>query len=153
MKKKLFSILMTVVMFMLVVSTTNPIKAATTDTTVEDITNQDTIHTGANKPVSNITTKGDHITVIYSAASFKIIGAGTDATASQGRPDGYAWLGIRVTAPAGKDIEKYKIKDAVAGTTFDRYFGVNEERLKDAVKNGKDLTFSVTVDWLKADDT
>lgn len=148
MKKKIFSIFVTVVVFVLALAFINSVKAATT--TVTDITNVDTIHAGEGKPTTTQNVNGDNIEITYSVASLKIIGEGTNGTASEGRPNGYAWLGIRITAP--DSASKYKIGNNVetlkAERTFDKYFGINQESLKDAVIKGQDKTFTINVKWL-----
>ena len=149
--KVLLSILFVVALLGLVFTTS--VNAAGT-VSVVDITNTDTLHTGADKPQPTIKTDGNTITVTYNAASLKIIGAG-ESEAAEGRPAGYAWLGIRITAPT--DATKYKVngtdETSITGGTVDAYFGVSEEKLEEATRAEKDLTYTRTYSWLKDEGT
>ena len=148
--KKLFIGIVFAMVCCVALTFTNTVSAAAYDK-VTDITNTDTLHNSSGKPTCTITANDGNtvVNVVYNAADLKIIGEGTEG-ASEGRPDGYAWLGIRVSAP--DTATKYKINDETEennNTSFDKYFGVNKEKLEKATKEGKDITYSLKVTWLK----
>ena len=62
---------------------------------------------------------------------------------------------IRITAPT--DATKYKVngtdETSITGGTVDAYFGVSEEKLEEATRAEKDLTYTRTYSWLKDEGT
>lgn len=151
MKNKIFLGTLFIILFLGAILTTT-VNAQST-VTVQDITSQDTLHTGTEKPTPDITTDGNTITVTYNAASLKIIGEGTGGQASEGRPAGYAWLGIRITPPT--EATKYKVdgeEETITGGTVDAYFGISEAKLEEATREERDLTYTKTYSWLKDED-
>ncbi len=119
---------------------------------IEDITNSDTIK---DEDVKKSTIEGNNektTTITFSAASLKTIDAGKEGQASEGRPAGYAWLGIRITVPteAKKFKENNEAEEDLGGkTTLDKYVGVNEDNLRKAVEEGKDSkVYTFDYAWL-----
>ncbi len=153
--KKLFIGLVFVMVCCVALTFTNSVSASSIALNVTDITNADTYHSG-NKKIefdSSISEDGKTVNVVYNSADLKIIGGGEGDTASEGRPDGYAWFGVRVTAPTVDDtkITKYKIDngEAVEGTSYDGYFAINKDKLEQATKEAKDINYSFKITWLK----
>ena len=154
MKKKLLLVLMliaaVVVMPRVYADETKTISPAV----VTDITNSDTLI--GDKPNDAVKTadNGD-VTITYENSKFKILGAGSQDTDSEGREDGYAWIGFRVTVPTNATKytltrgEKELAKDeSVSSTsTFDRYVGISVENLTKAANEGKDLVYAYDLTW------
>lgn len=127
--------------------------------TVSDITNEDTLHNAGTVPTVSISVqksgeKKDVAQVTYSAAELKIIGGDRD------RPDGFAWLGVRLTPKEtnGKTYTHYKIDNGNVeqlsdnnGKSLDYYFPVSKANLTSAVKEGKDLIFTKAITWLTSE--
>ena len=129
--------------------------------TVSDVTNTDTTHGGVAITKPNIT-QGKDITITYKGLSLKTLGNGDIE-----RPEGKAWIGIQVKNDSKK--EKAKVRVTVFDETqgkyvtqewanyndvFDSennvYLGVNADRLKGAMADGRNggmLTFVLEFDW------
>ncbi len=135
--------------------------------TVSDATKDDTLHSGAEKP--NAVVKGantSNVTVIYTGINAKTLG--DDIT---NRPDGYAWLGVKVAPDSSvTDLSKVNVRityfddenafDYITKTgtyqnTVDAdntyYLGINNWRLKGAMEadtygDGM-LRFVLEFDW------
>ncbi len=144
MKNKLLSIVAMATTLFLAFSLTSIVNAA--GTTVENITNEDTIASGTVSP--KIETSDSETTLTYSAIDLKVV-PGNPAIQ---RPAGYAWIGVKATAPNDLDITKYQIgSDAeVSKTTYEEYFGVSEDKLKEATEKGEDIVYTVTVKWMNS---
>ena len=158
MKNKLLSIVAMATTLFLAFSLTSIVNAA--GTTVENITNEDTIASGTVSP--KIETSDSETTLTYSAIDLKVV-PGNPAIQ---RPAGYAWIGVKATAPNDLDITKYQIgSDAeVSKTTYEEY-SYPEEYLGNVknqssftyatsytfdAKEGKDVLYTVTVKWMNS---
>ncbi len=164
MKKTL--IIATLLVFTLMIGIL-PVMAATQErqttegeyVTISDITNEDTLHTEGTNPTVTISVKKsgekeDTAEVTYSAAELKTVGGKED------RPEGFAWLGIRLTPKEtnGKTYTHFKIdNDSVEelvdnnNKSLDYYFPVSRANLTNAVRDGKDLIFNKTITWLTSE--
>ncbi len=123
---------------------------------VGNITNDDSLKTPGSVRVTYSGEKTNNVTVTYSAADLK------EVEGDNTRPAGYAWLGLRFTVPT--DTAKYSLNDAgdtllsgndsynATGHYIDEYVGVDFAKLKAAVEAGKDVTYTLTYTWKKADD-
>ncbi len=146
MKKKLLSIVAMATTLFLAFSLTSIVNAAV-ETTVTDNTASDSYVSGA--PVPTITTEGDTTTVVYDSANLKTV----EADPIKERPGGFAWVGIKATA-TGEEVSKWEKSngDKDSGTSIVHFFAVSADKLKDAVENGKDLSYTLTVKWLDGSD-
>ncbi len=93
-------------------------------------------------------------TLTYSGKSFVMLEEGTEETDSNDRPEGYAWIGFKVTAPTdsssgsnklyvkvpGKDTFEEVTQDS--GKSYTEYVGINEEKLKAALEAGTSLKYT-----------
>ena len=91
-------------------------------------------------------------TITYSGKSFVMLGKGTPETGSEGRPEGYAWIGFKLTAPTDSSDKKLYVKAPGAnsftevnqdsGKSYTDYVGINEEKLQTALENGTKVTYT-----------
>ncbi len=126
--------------------------------TVQDITNQDTVHGSENKPTVTINpsdnTKVDKVTITYSKVNVKELGATSDTGGNGTRPAGYAWVGFSLTPEKANESDRYRVtyyndkegKEETTGwekleTNNKYYSGINAARLEYATKKGTPLTF------------
>ncbi len=126
---------------------------------VEDITNEDSLHSDAGEPSVDVTvTEGDNsdtVVVTYSAAELKIVDRMKDGT---DRGMDAAWLGVRLTPVDDETYTKFScslvskadIEDN-EGKSVDYYVAVTPEKLEEAVKGGKDLVYTEKIIWLEND--
>ena len=146
MKKTFVTIAM--VIFVSVFFTTS-IFAAANFGKVTDISSEDSATlTGEVKIEGNET---DNVTITYDAATLKIL-EGTDAQ-NGNRPAGYAWLGFNITKPDSVSPKEGNAKFRVNNgdpedyTDGNYYFGINKDKLIQAVTNSKNMEYTYEFDW------
>ncbi len=102
-------------------------------------------------PTIDITNQGEEITVTYDAAKLTVV----KEDEGLGRDAGYAWIGLRMTAPTNAEYCKVKGSDKATKITdgiFDEYFGVSEEKLKASVQDESNaIVYNYEITWYKAD--
>ena len=160
MSKKILTITTLLLVVLLVGFMSNSVMAAgVKNAVVADNTKEDSLKDGATKPTTSspkeeISGTKQTLTITYDAAKLKIV----DANPEIGREGGYSWVGVKVTAPTGAigcteddgtkysaTVNGYSTEDS--GFAFDQYFAVSEEKLQDAVANGKDITYKKSYVW------
>ena len=117
---------------------------------VSDITNANTL-VGGESSRSTPAVNGNKTTITYSGKSFVMLAKGTvEETGSEVRPEGYAWIGFKLTAPT-ESSKKLYVKAPGEGTftkvtdgenTYEDYVGIDEEKLQTALKNGTKVTYT-----------
>ena len=106
---------------------------------------------GKLNPKVDIAKDGEEITVTYDAAKLKIVEESKDIH----RPAGYAWIGLRMTAP--NDAKYCQVKGSDTATkfdnkTFDEYFGISEAKLKASIENeSNQIVYNYVITWYKDD--
>ena len=145
MKKKLLLVLMLIAAVVVM-----PRVSALDAMVVEDITNVDTL-TGDKKGA--VKDENGNYTITYDEAEFKVLEKGTENSASDGRPEGYAWVGFRIKLTDA--VKGYKLqrdgKDPVEKTTnsgandVDKYVGISVDNLTKAAAKGENLVYSYTL--------
>lgn len=120
----------------------------------EDITNENTL---MSEEKGYVATQGDETTLTYIDSTFRLLAGGEDA-----RPDGYAWIGVRLTQE-DEDVTHYstKVNDeevtsktALPETKYvDEYFGINVDKLTEAALADEALTYKYEVTWYASDET
>ena len=146
MKKTLVTIAM--VIFVSVFFTTS-IFAAANFGKVTDISAKDSATiTGEVKIDGNET---DNVTITYDATTLKILeGTGPE---NGNRPAGYAWLGFNITKPDSVSPKqgnaKYRVNNSEPEdyTDGNYYFGINKDKLIQAVTNSKNIEYTYEFDW------
>lgn len=134
---------------------------------VEDITAK-TGDSLVEASASNVQVDSENKTTItYSSGSFILLGAtGTEAeeantvseektidpsSTTQNRPDGYAWIGFTITRNNDSSSStKLSVKAPgeteftalTEGLTYTDFVGINVTKLKDALKEGKNVTYT-----------
>ncbi len=167
MNKKLVSVLMVVVMLVAVLSTTVSANGGAEPkipyAKVTNVTADDSLITAGAKPTAEISGNGtETVTVTFNAADLKYVDD------DQPRLDDKiaAWIGINVkpdnTGVTGtdKEINAYSVEVTGGGTTVTPgvkdlpvnglylYNGVNEDKLTEAVKAGKEnVTYTYDFKW------
>ncbi len=119
----------------------------------EDITNEDTLMT---EEKGSVSTEGDVTTLTYTTSTFRLLANGVGD-----RPDGYAWIGVRLTQE-DEDVTQYstKVNDSVVTSKtalpeskyVDEYFGINVANLTTAAQADEVLTYKYEVTWYASDD-
>ena len=111
--------------------------------TVKDISNADSLWNkddSYNVNIENNTT--EKVTITYGEIKVNTLPSKED------RPEGYAWLGFHITRPTGT-TSKVKVngKEIDNYTDGDYYFGINKDKLIDAVKNKRNIEYKYEFDW------
>ena len=109
----------------------------------------------------------DTVKIVYESAELTIEPAQAGGTNLEARPDGFGWLGIKITAPENVNYESanyysvnvkgeksetklYKEFKDVAGEddkVISLWSGINFDRLNTALTSGGDVTMSYYFDW------
>ncbi len=109
----------------------------------------------------------DTVKIVYESAELNIAPAQAGGQNLEARPDGYGWLGIKITAPTDVNYNKanyyavnvkgeksetklYKDYKDVAGEedkVISLWSGINFDTLNTALTKGSDVTMSYYFDW------
>lgn len=156
MKKKLLLVLMLITA--LVVMPRVSAAEGITLGEVTDITNQNTLQSGS-QTVKKLEPNADKsvVTITYENAKFKLLDDG-QSEGVQNRPEGYAWIGFKVTKPDG--ASKYQVsfnggaasEEQEISTDLEDYIGFKKENLEAAAKTGKNLEYTYEITWISSDE-
>ena len=149
MKRKMLTIVTLLVLALIVGALNIPVMATEfKGATVTDDTAADTkLEAGVETPTITSKVNGDkqEVEVVYTVAALKIVTGEVED-----RPEGYAWVGVKVAKPTGatKGIEDDEDKTEYEGESFNQYFGVNLKKLQEAVENGTGyISYTKTYTW------
>ncbi len=149
MKKKILTIATLLVVALIIgILGTTVMAADLAGATAEDATQDDTrLDAGVKISSNESKINGDkqNIEVVYTVASLKVLG-----TNEEDRPDGYGWIGVKVTCPEGakKGIENDKDKTEYNAPSFNQYFGINVAKLQKAVEDGTGyISYTKSYTW------
>ena len=129
-------------------SNISTVHATSTDFgTVKDISNKDSVwnkEEGSYK-VNIVGNESANVTITYGELHINTLDR------LENRPAGYAWLGFHISKPskASSKTTKVKInnKEVEDYSDGDYYFGINQDKLINAVKNGQNIVYTFQFDW------
>ena len=127
--------------------------------TIEEISASDSVKSSTYEITPN-NGEAENVTITYSDVKLKEVGAGSLASSSEGRPNGYGWVGFSVKNPDTTSSPKFTrtanvtlpsdianhVNTPISGND-NYYVPVSEDLLKQATEKGVNLTYTYEFNW------